>query len=74
VKDEQRISHGFGITQKKDKIVLDAIVSELQVDTKVKYNKKGFFSMDVLDAKSLKKVKDYFFDSMKGVKSLDYKI
>jgi len=30
--------------------------------------------MEVLDAESLKIVKDYFFKTMKGVKSLDYRI
>ncbi len=73
-KAEGRYAHGFGISQKKDKIVLEGIKKHLDVTSNVKYNKKGFYLIDVLDRDSLKKIKLFFFETMNGVKSLDYRI
>lgn len=73
-KDDKRLNHGFGITQKKDKIILDALKNILNINANVKWNKKGFFSLDALDKKSLKYIKDYFFKTMKSRKSLQYRI
>jgi hypothetical protein len=41
-KDENRIVHGFGITQKDDKEVLIELAKNIQIKSKVKRNKKGF--------------------------------
>jgi len=68
------MAHGFAITQKKDRIVLDAIKAHIGITSTIKYNKKGFYSMDAYDTYSLKLVKEYFFNTIKGVKSLDYRI
>lgn len=73
-KETTRLVHGFGITQKRDKIVLEAIKTQIGITSTIKFNKKGFYSMDVYDTYSLKLIKDYFFKTMKGIKSLDYRI
>ncbi len=74
LKEKTRLAHGFGITQKKDKIVLEAIKTHIGITSTVKYNRKGFYYMDVYDTNSLKLIKEYFFGTMKGIKSLDYRI
>lgn len=74
IKEENRLIHGFGITQKKDKIVLDHIKIILKINSNVKYNKKGFYSLDSIDNNSLKYIKKFFFKSMKSRKSLIYRI
>jgi len=73
-KGDNRYVHGFGITQKRDKILLEGIINHLGINSKVRYNKRGFYIFDVLDSNSLKLIKLYFFNTMKGVKSLDYRI
>lgn len=73
-KDEHRLVHGFGITQKLDKIILDEIRVMLCINSKVKYNKKGFFSLDSSDKISLRFIKKYFFKTMISIKSLEYRI
>lgn len=73
-KEEGRLVHGFGITQKKDKIILDNIKIILNIKSIVKYNKNGFYTLDSLDSTSLKYIKDYFFKSMKSRKALIYRI
>jgi hypothetical protein len=73
-KDEFRLVHGFGLTQKLDRIILDEIRKILNIKSNVKYNKKGFYSLDAYDKHSLKYIKDYFFNTMKSRKSLEYRI
>lgn len=73
-KDNNRLVHGFGITQKKDKIVLDCIKLILKINSNVLYNKYGFFTLNALDKKSLKFIKNFFFKTMKSRKSLIYRI
>ena len=74
LKDKDRLIHGFGITQKHDEHLLIALKNILKIKSVVKYNKKGFYSLDALDKKSLKYIKDYFFKTMKSRKSLQYRI
>lgn len=73
-KDNFRIVHGFGITQKKDKIILDNIKIILKINSNVKWNKKGFFSLDAYNKNSLTYIKSFFFNTMKSIKSLQYRI
>lgn len=73
-KDERRYVHGFGLTQKKDKIILDVLKRLLKIKSHVKLNVNGFYSLDALDKKSLKFIKDFFFKTMKSRKSLQYRI
>lgn len=73
-KEKERLVHGFGITQKYDEHILISLKKILHIKSKVKYNKKGFYSLDAFDTYSLKFIKDYFFKTMKSRKSLQYRI
>lgn len=73
LKSQNRLVHGFGITQKKDKLVLQSIKKLLKIEANVKWN-NTFYSLDSTNSNSLKWIKDYFFNTMKGRKSLEYKI
>lgn len=73
-KDATRMAHGFGITQKKDRIVLEGIIAHMKIKCNVRTSKYNHFAIDVSDKTSLKLVKDYFFSELKGIKSLDYRI
>lgn len=66
-----RIVHGFEITQKLDKIVLDAIGLILGVSVTTK---KTYFTVGTTNSKSISNVILYFADTMKGIKSLEYRI
>lgn len=73
-KDNSRLVHAFGITQKLDKIILIKLRYILSINCNIKYNKKGFYFLDAQDKKSLSIIKKYFFKTMKGRKSLEYRI
>jgi hypothetical protein len=74
-KDSKRIVHGFGLTQKLDKIVLDAIGHILHIKNPVKY--KELYNHHILDttnSKAIENIIDFFKDTMKGMKSVEYRI
>lgn len=73
-KDEDRYSHGFGVTQKKDKIVLEGIKAILHIPAQVKKNKKGFYSLDNTNKRANFNISDYFKDQFIGLKSVQYSI
>lgn len=74
-KDENRKAHGFGITQKRNPEVLDLIRNELKiVFSSTDWNKGGYWEIRTTNATTLKYIKDYYFDSMKGMKSFEYRI
>ena len=71
-KDPTRITHGFEITQKLDKIVLVAIsfiLGGLKVTTKQTY-----FTVGTTQIKDISKIIDFYHSTMKGMKSLEYRI
>jgi hypothetical protein len=70
----KRILHAFGITQKYDKVLLLNLANILQIKANVKFNKKGFYSLDSTNYNNLKFLKKYFFKTMKSKKSLIYRI
>lgn len=74
LKSKNRLVHGFGITLKKDKIVLLGIKDIFKIKANVKYNLKGFFSLDTTNSNSLKFIKNYFFNTMISRKSLEFRI
>ena len=69
-----RLVHGFGITQKHDGPLLKEICLVLGIFTKVRWNNKGFWIIDVTKNSDIKKIKDYYFKCFKGVTSLYYRI
>lgn len=74
-KDANRIVHGFGITQKLDKVVLEGIRHVLHISTQVAFNKKSnHYMLDTTNSRAIKNVSEYFLNTMKGIKSVDYRI
>jgi hypothetical protein len=74
-KAESRIVHGFGISQKLDKIVLEAITKLLHIPTAVRYKEKhNYFIMDTTNSRAVENLIAYFKDNLVGMKSVEYKI
>ena len=74
-KDSNRIVHGFGLTQKLDNIVLESIRLLLHIPSKVRFKEiHNHYILDTTNSKTIEHLIDYFKDTMKGVKSLEYKI
>ncbi len=74
-KDSKRIVHGFGLTQKLDSIVLESIRLVFHIPSKVRYKEiHNHFILDTTNSRTIERLIDYFKDTMKGVKSLEYKI
>lgn len=74
-KDSNRIVHGFGLTQKSDKVVLQAIGLLLHISNPVRYIEiYNHYILDTTNSRAIGNIIDYFKDTMKGVKSLEYKI
>lgn len=74
-KSSTRIVHGFGLTQKLDDIVLQAIRLVLRVSSKVKYKElHNYYILDTTNSRAIENAIDYFKNEFKGIKSLEYKI
>ena len=74
-KDSKRIVHGFGLTQKLDSIVLESIRLVFHIPSKVRYKEiHNHYILDTTNSRTIEHLIDYFKDTMKGVKSLEYKI
>lgn len=74
-KDKNRIVHGFGITQKLDKIVLDSIRCILHIPTKVRYKDlHNYYILDTTNSRAISNIILYFNKTMKGMKSVEYRI
>lgn len=70
-KDKNRMAHAFEITQKHDMILLEAIsmVLPLRLDLK-----KAHYRIIGEKVSSIPIISEYFFKTMKGVKSLKYRL
>ena len=74
-KDNSRIVHGFGISQKLDPIVLKAIKRILHITTIVRYKQNYcYYLLDVTNSRSIENIIKYFHSTMKGMKSFEYRI
>ena len=74
-KDSNRIVHGFGLTQKLDEIVLQAIALMLHINTSVRYKElHNHYILDTTNSRAIENIIDFFKGTMKGVKSLEYRI
>lgn len=74
-KDANRIVHGFGLTQKLDSIVLQAIGLTLHISTTVKYKSKyNHYILDTTNSRAIENIIKYFNNTMKGMKSVEYRI
>ncbi len=70
-KDSKRLVHAFEITQKRDIIVLEAIASILGLKV---INKKTYNTVVATGNKDIKNIVNYFHKTIKGIKSLEYRI
>jgi hypothetical protein len=70
-KSVERIVHAFEITQKLDKIVLDSIGYLLGIKVT---KKKTYLTVGTTNAKHISNIILYFHNTMKGMKSLEYRI
>ena len=67
--------HGFCLTQKLDKIVLDSIKCILHISTKVRYKSlHNYYILDTTNSRAVSNIIKYFYKSMKGIKSVEYRI
>jgi LAGLIDADG DNA endonuclease family protein len=74
-KDPTRIVHGFGLTQKLDSIVLEGIKLTLHLPTAVKFRAKhNFYHLDTTNSRAIENIIEYFHNTMKGMKSVEYTI
>nr|WPM94728.1 hypothetical protein [Ceratocystis fimbriata]WPM94781.1 hypothetical protein [Ceratocystis fimbriata] len=80
-KAEDRMTHGFGLTQKLDKIVLEAIGFNLHIATKVKYKSNqgapggaNYYILDTTNSRAIENIIDFFRNTMKGMKAVEYRI
>ncbi len=72
-KEEKRYCHGFGITQKKDKIILEGIKQIFKIPSKV-IKKDNYYKLDNTNNRVNLSLIEFFKDSFKGIKSLQYSI
>jgi hypothetical protein len=70
-KSVNRIVHAFEITQKLDKIVLDAIGFLLNIKV---VKKKSYFTVGTSNSKHIANIILYYHNTMKGMKSLEFRI
>jgi len=69
-----RIVHGFGISQKLDKIILESIAKLLHIKTLIRYKEKHNYILDTTNSRAVKNIIKYFKDNLIGMKSVEYKI
>lgn len=74
-KDKTRIVHGFGLTQKLDSIVLEGIRSILHIPTIIKLKSNhNYYILDTTNSRAIENIIKYFHNTMKGMKSVEYRI
>jgi len=67
--------HGFGLTSKLDGIVLQAIGLILHIPTKVRYKSNyNHYILDTTNSRAIENIQDYFKNTLKGMKSVEYRI
>jgi hypothetical protein len=70
-----RILHAFGISQKLDWLVLEAIRIRLGIATKVVHkNKLGYHLLDTTNSRAIVNIGAFFNGKMKGMKAVEFKI
>lgn len=74
-KDKIRIVHGFGISQKLDSIVLEGIRHILHISTIVRFKSNhSYYLLDTTNSRAIENIIQYFHKTMKGMKSVEYRI
>jgi hypothetical protein len=70
-KSSKHLLHAFEITQKSNFIVLQAIATILELTAK---KKNRYFNAVTTNSKSIKKIINYFYNELKSMKALEFKI
>ena len=79
-KDSYRIVHGFGLTQKLHKVVLEGIRLMLHINNPVRYKElHNHYILDTTNSRAVENIIEFFSkrkkeNTMKGVKSLEFRI
>ena len=73
-KSINRLVHGFEVNQKLDKTVLLAIKYLLHIKTDVQTKKAGYFSLSTTNSRAIENIIEYYKNTMKGMKSVEYRI
>jgi len=73
LKDKNKISHGFGITQLQDKHLLEEIRWRFTFKAKIRPNNKGW-QVETTNWYSIRRLKTFFHKRLKGRMSLIYRI
>jgi hypothetical protein len=73
-KGPTRLVHAFEITQKLDEIVLNCIQRLLGISTQVQFKKAGYFSLATTNSRAIENLIEFFHNTLKGMKSLEYRI
>ena len=69
-----RIVHAFGITQKLDGVILEFLREKLHIPSKVEPTKREIYKLQTTNSRSIVRIRDFFLNKLKGIKSLQYKI
>jgi hypothetical protein len=72
-KDLKRIIYAFGITQKLDIHILEQLKKIFGIKAKV-LRRKNAFLLETTNGRNIKYLIDYYHGTLKGVKSLEYRI
>jgi hypothetical protein len=74
-KSSNIIVHGFGLTQKLDKVVLESIAIMLHIKNPVRFKElHNYFILDTTNSRAIENIIFFFKNTMKGMKSLEYRI
>lgn len=73
-KDKDKIVHCFGLTQKKDIHLLEQLRSLFGIKANIKSNKSGAHSIETKNSRCIEFLIDYFANTLKGMKSVEYRI
>lgn len=74
-KASKRLVHGFAITQKLDKHLLENLRSLWGISAAIKFNKKNeAYCLDTTNSKAVETLITYFKGTCKGMKSFEYRI
>ena len=71
MKGKERLCHVFEITQKLDPIVLEAIAMIFSIRF---VHKNNYNTVVAMSKNDISNIINYFFKTMKGMKSLEYRI
>nr|YP_010846586.1 intron-encoded endonuclease family protein [Limnomonas spitsbergensis]WEV87799.1 intron-encoded endonuclease family protein [Limnomonas spitsbergensis] len=73
-KESGRLVHGFGFTQKRDKRILEQLRTVFNIKSSVKSIVKGGWGLDTTNSRSIESIIVYYKDTLKGMKSVEYRI